>query len=94
MTGHEVTNPLDIAHRMPTTACEWRMAPIEGVVVPCIRPRDHAGAHEGRWHQATVAWFAGDRREFVGAYPGRCAAEWLRGLRCPLPAGHPGRHTT
>lgn len=79
--------------------CPWSMRPFPNETqIDCEKPehlpvdgqhsatlRDYA--HPGS--TTVITWFAGDRREFTGVWPGYCGDN---DAPCTLPRGHAGRH--
>lgn len=88
--------------------CPWSIRPFPNETqVDCERdvhlppPTPEAAQHKGVLRgyafpgsETVVAWYAGDRREFEGNWPGYCTQLGSHGGRqnCTLPAGHRGNH--
>lgn len=79
---------------MTTTAvgerCPWKIRWTFGQDAACEKAahgRDTAHSATAPNGVTTIRWYAGDRREFTGEWPGPC----LRTQGCVLHTGHRGR---
>ncbi len=77
---------------MSDTRCPWKIRWIPYCTTQCDRPV-HDGADDGQ-HEGPgtgegerIFWYAGDRREYTGEWPGYCDKAPFEG-GCVLPAGH------
>lgn len=69
------------------TRLDIQQLPDGRLAVDAEGDQEHAGA--GLMPGQSIVWLAGDRREFEGEYPGRCAK--LPNNACTLHTGHHGR---
>jgi hypothetical protein len=94
MTG---TEPVHTTVSEPRCSWKIRYGTSAETITQCDRQEHHDTSHEGpglpQFPGQRIIWWAGDRREYSGDWPGYCTrlpGEPFEG-GCVLPAGHRGR---